>query len=669
MCGIAGLIGKDGVDPACGRAAASARYRIAARTTRAPGSIPRPASASPTAACRSSTCRRGPSADALGRRPLRAQLQWRNLQPRRHPRARGGGGAGRRLARPFATPRLLVQAIAAWGWRRRSPRRRDVRLRPVGPQGALLHLVRDRFGEKPLLLWLGGRDFLFGSELKALRCIRASTMRSTARRSACYAARTYVPAPWSIYRGVFKLPPGRILTLTPAAREPARRRLKTGRTRAASASAATGRIATWSAAAWPIRSPTRRSARALEAALAGDQGPVGGRRAGRRLPVGRDRQLDRRRALPEIFEQQPVRTFSIGFEEAASTRPITPGGRRAHLGTVHHEHLVTVREARDVIPLLPTMYDEPFADSSQIPTFLVSRFAPRAGHGGADRRRRRRVVRRLQPAFPGAAAVGPSCSGAATVPRGGGRIAGPAAAAVSGAGRGHAAGRASTASRRQGQQGAAARRARRAASTTSMPPSSTNGAASARRSSAPDPWRSSSTSSWAAAPDALRIMYCDAVSYLPDDILCKVDRASMAVSLETRVPFLDHRVAEVAARIPLDLKVRADAASISFASCSIAKSRRAVRPAQVGLLSGVLASLACMGLPSWCFEHVDPDHSPGHDVPNAGRGIHHQLRSFACVQPIIWDRQLAAAADAYAAGSSRGLVAGAIRRTPHGRGG
>src|SRR4029078_6371895 len=80
-------------------------------------------------------------------------------------------------------------------------------------------------------------------------------------------------------------------------------------------------------------------------------------------------------ALYQKYSSRPIRTFSIGFEEAGYNEAEDAKRVAAHLGTIHSEHYVTVREARDVIHLLPAMYDEPFADSSQIPTHLVSRYA------------------------------------------------------------------------------------------------------------------------------------------------------------------------------------------------------------------------------------------------------------------------------------------------------
>ena len=147
---------------------------------------------------------------------------------------------------------------------------------------------------------------------------------------------------------------------------------------------------------WPTRSRDEAEAlEQLEQALAGaDQRTVVRRRPGRRVPVGRDRQLDGRRALPEIFAQ-PVRTYSIGFEECGFNEAEHAKAVAEQLGTIHHEHYVTVREARDVIPLLPSMYDEPFADFSQIPTYPGQPLRPQRRHRRADRRRRRRAVRRL----------------------------------------------------------------------------------------------------------------------------------------------------------------------------------------------------------------------------------------------------------------------------------
>jgi asparagine synthase (glutamine-hydrolysing) len=249
-----------------------------------------------------------------------------------------------------------------------------------------------------------------------------------------------------------------------------------------------------------------------------------------------------------------VRTYSIGFEEAGYNEAEDAKAVAAHLGTVHHEHYVTSREAREVIPLLPAMYDEPFADSSQIPTHLVSRFAREevtvalTGDGGDElfggynrHFTAPRMWRRLQSVPRALRGAGAPLS----------RIPSQFWSAAAGPAPG----------RRQPHFGAKLQKALGVAASAATFDDVYR--------SFMDEWSTDASPVIAAgerglpfdldlgerAPDALRMMYCDAVSYLPGDILCKVDRASMAVSLETRVPFLDHRVAEVAARIPLSMKV------------------------------------------------------------------------------------------------------------------
>ena len=210
-------------------------------------------------------------------------------------------------------------------------------------------------------------------------------------------------------------------------------------------------------------------------------------------------------------------------------------------------------------PLLPDIYDEPFADSSQIPTYLVSRFAREqvtvalSGDGGDELfggYNRYFATARLWSKLkrvPAAGAAAAAGAAGLVPPRPGTGMAGPAGRA-----------------RPPPHFGARCSKALRVIAGArglddvyrSIPRRMGRGRSPVLGGDGGRAMPSTSTSV-AGAPDALRMMYCDAVSYLPDDILCKVDRASMAVSLETRVPFLDHRVAEVAARIPLAMKIAA----------------------------------------------------------------------------------------------------------------
>ncbi len=453
----------------------------------------------------------------------------------------------------------LLECISAWGLADTLPK--IVGMFAFGlwdRKERTLSLVRDRFGEKPLYYGWAGSDFIFASELKAIRAHPRFDGAIDRRALRLFAARTYVPAPMSIYKRIFKLEPGCILTITPeAARTPLDAPPKVGRT---SGGIIIRRY-------WSYRDVIQRGldqpieaesealeqleqvlAKAIQAQSVADV-PVGAFLSG-----GIDSSTIV--ALYQKYSSQPVRTFTIGFGEVGFNEAEYAKAVATHFGTVHNELYVTVKEALDVIPLLPSMYDEPFADSSQIPTFLVSRFAREqvtvalTGDGGDELfagynrhfaaprlwRQLRKVPQPLRSAFGSPLSRLPSqfwSSAAGLLP-----------------------------GRRQPHLGGKIQKGLRVAGSVRN--------FDELYSSFLDEWSFEESpvrggdgddAGWDmdcadGAPDTLRMMYCDAVSYLPDDILCKVDRASMAVSLETRVPYLDHRVAELAARIPLSMKVR-----------------------------------------------------------------------------------------------------------------
>jgi len=449
----------------------------------------------------------------------------------------------------------LVACIAAWGL--------EAALRKCVGMFALalwdrkervLHLARDRFGEKPLYYgWTGG-DFVFASELKAIREHPRFSNPIDRGALAVFAARTWIPAPLSIYRQLFKLLPGTILTV---------RREAAAAPRDAAPREGAGEGGVTLRRYWSYRDvmregfedPIRDEAEALERLDSTLSEAIRGQ-AVADVPVGAflSGGIDSSTvvALYRKHSSVPVHTFSIGFEEARFNEAEHAKAVARHFGTVHHERYVTVAEARDVIPQLPSIYDEPFADSSQIPTHLVSRFAKEkvtvalSGDGGdelfAGYNRHfaaPRMWQRLQLLPPRVRSLlGAPLS----------RL--PSRTWEMGPGR------------RPPNFGPKIQKALRIAGTArtfddvyasfldewNLEASPVLGAGAGAAALDLDLGEG--------APDALRTMYCDGVGYLPDDILCKVDRAAMAVSLETRVPLLDHRVAELAARIPLEMKVR-----------------------------------------------------------------------------------------------------------------
>jgi asparagine synthase (glutamine-hydrolysing) len=422
-----------------------------------------------------------------------------------------------------------------------------------------LYLARDRLGEKPLYAgWVAGKFFAFASELKALRALPGFDNQVSREALAHYLQLGYVPGPATIYEGVQKLPPGTWATVGPGQRA---WQAPQPYWQLAEDAVVPGLAALRQAA--PLDDAAAISH--LEAALS-DSVRL---QALADVPLGAflSGGVDSSTIVALMMAQSTnrVRTFTIGFAEAGFDESPYAAAVAAHLGTEHHTLRVTAREARDLIPQLPWMYDEPFADSSQIPMHLVCRAAREqvtvalSGDAGDE------LFGGYNRYFWGPRVWGKvawlphSLRGAL----GAGIQAVPAALW---SGLGHMAGVVRLGEKAH-KMAARLKHVRNLddlyeSLLTEWP----EGLALVREGGGADAMRGNGFGFQGAislpeVPPGLvdpvaRMMIRDTLTYLPDDILCKVDRAAMACGLETRTPFLDHRVVELAWRLPMHMKIR-----------------------------------------------------------------------------------------------------------------
>ncbi|MEW9581489.1 asparagine synthase (glutamine-hydrolyzing) [Paraburkholderia sp. DGU8] len=416
-----------------------------------------------------------------------------------------------------------------------------------------LTLGRDRIGEKPLYYgWQGqGEDatFLFGSELKALRAHPAFENNVDRGALSLQIRHGCVPAPYSIFEGVFKLEPGMLLCVSLERREP--------------------RIwAYWSGVQTAISGVERGFSGSAEDAVdeleqllkdAIGQQMLADVPLGAFLSGGVDSSTIV--ALMQTQSSRPVKTFTIGFHESDFDEAKLARAVSAHLGTDHTELYVTPQQALDVIPRLPVLYDEPFADSSQIPTFLVSQLARQhvtvslSGDAGDElfcgyqRYRTAPGMWDRMTALPVPLRKLVASGIAGISPKHWNSVAGfvePMLPSLRGVKMGD-----------KLHKGAALLSCTSRDEVYLHLMSQWNDPAALVIGGYRLPTRmDGNVPSFAGLDEVQRMMALDMISYLPDDILTKVDRAAMGVSLETRVPFLDHRVVEFAWRLPQSMKVR-----------------------------------------------------------------------------------------------------------------
>ena len=443
----------------------------------------------------------------------------------------------------------LLAALRHWGPARTLPRLNGMFAFALWDASERsLFLARDRMGEKPLYYGRCGGDFLFGSELKALRAYPDWQSDIDRDALADYLRHNYVPGPRSIYRGILKLPPAHYLVVRErgnAISEP-------------SCYWDLAEIAEEGVATAVRSGPAELLVEELEVLL---RDAVAMRMEadvplGAFLSGGYDSTTVA--ALMQAQSVQPVKTFSIGFHEAGYNEAEYAKTVAAHLGTEHTELYVTPKQAIAVIPRLPGMFDEPFGDSSQVPTYLVSEMTRRhvtvalSGDGGDE----------LFCGYNRYVLGHRIWSKLRWLPFGMRKL----LAELCRVAPGHALDRLQRLLPLRFQVPNLADRLPKLAEVLVH----RNGIAFYRElvSHFKQPERivlgAKESDAWRVQVDRItrlpdlrdQMMYLDMITYLCDDILTKVDRASMAVSLEARVPLLDHRLVEFAWAVPTALKVR-----------------------------------------------------------------------------------------------------------------
>ncbi len=418
----------------------------------------------------------------------------------------------------------------------------------------VLTLARDRLGEKPLYYGWQKNSFMFASELKALKVHPDWIGAINIDTVALYMRHNHIPAPYSIFQGIHKLLPGTFIQLDVSNGHIQEEGLPDP-------------VAYWQlkdVAEAGVNSPLELSDDEAITSLDGllretiKEKMISDVPLGAFLSGGIDSS-----AVVAIMQQESnraVNSFSIGFNEKAYNEAEHAKAVAAHLGTNHTELYVTSQQALDVIPKLPMLYDEPFADSSQIPTFLVSEMTQQhvtvalSGDGGDE------LFAGYNRYF-----LGPSLwNKLSYVPKGMRSllstaitsIAPPVWDKIGGAVGGVMPSiRERTGDKMHKLAGVLAVRSseemyRNFVSHWPNPEAVVLGAH--------EPLTAiTDASRWADLDDfTQRMQFLDTISYLPDDILAKVDRAGMGVSLETRIPFLDHRVVEFSWRLPMHQKIR-----------------------------------------------------------------------------------------------------------------
>jgi asparagine synthase (glutamine-hydrolysing) len=415
----------------------------------------------------------------------------------------------------------------------------------------ILHLGRDRIGEKPLYYGWCGHTFIFASELKAFKVHPDFQPEINRDALATFLRFSYIPAPYSIYKGIYKLPPATLLSYGGA------RNVHPEVVPYWSA-----REAAESGVSHPFTGSETQAIEELDTLLkdAIAMRMVADVPLGAFLSGGIDSSTVV--ALMQTQSQQPVKTFSIGFHEQDYNEAQYAKAVAHHLGTDHTELYVTANEVLAVIPKLPSLYDEPFADVSQLPTFLVSQLARNdvtvslSGDGGDE------LFAGYNRYFWGRSIWQKTNS----IPQIIRHSTAKALTSISPQTWNQSFAAVNAMLPAKLKLAASGDKLHKLASILSFSNVDTIYAGLVSHWQAPEEVVIGSSelttvlsdrNSWTNLPDCIeRMMYLDLISYLPGNILVKVDRASMGASLEGRIPFLDHRVVEFAWQIPLSMKIR-----------------------------------------------------------------------------------------------------------------